>query len=72
MRLRLLPLAALLGLAGCAVYAEPPPVYVAPRPPPPAYYPPPPVYYAPPPPPRRHWVPRRCDGWGRCWGGYWR
>lgn len=63
------------GLAGCVpyqdvAYAPPPrPVYVAP--------PPGPVYVAPPPDrvyvqPRRRWVPRRCDVYGRCWGGYWR
>lgn len=70
---RLAPLAAFagLGLAGCVAYPAPgpygpppAPVYVAPAPPPP------PVYVAPP--PRRYWVPRRCDAWGRCWGGYWR
>ncbi len=69
-----------LSLAGCVAYTEPvayvpppaPPVYVAP-PPPPVYAPPPgpPVYVAPAP-PGRYWVPRRCDAWGRCWGGYWR
>jgi hypothetical protein len=65
-----LPVLAGIGLAGCVAY--PAPV---------AYAPPPrPVYVGPPPPaavyvaprPRRHWVPRHCDGWGRCRGGYWR
>ncbi|CAH0204522.1 hypothetical protein [Roseomonas sp. CECT 9278] len=64
------------GLAGCVAYQEP----VAYAPPPrPVYAAPGPVYVAPPPErvyvqprPRRQWVPRRCDGYGRCWGGYWR
>lgn len=66
-----LPILAGLGLAGCVAYPVaqpygPPPraVYVAPAPPP--------AVYVAPSPPRRHWVPRRCDAWGRCWGGYWR
>lgn len=71
-----LPILAVAGLAGCVAYPQPvayapaappppAPVYVAPPPPPPAA-----VYVAPR--PRRVWVPRRCDAWGRCWGGYWR
>ncbi|MBR0681662.1 hypothetical protein GXW74_14295 [Roseomonas eburnea] len=70
----LLPFCAGLGLVGCIAYPAPvpyaagpygtAPVYVEPAPPPAR------VYVAPP--PRRHWVPRRCDAWGRCWGGYWR
>lgn len=70
---RLLWAPLLLGLGGCVVEPAvvapaPAPVYVAPAP----YYAPPPrpVYVAPA--PRRVWVPRRCDRWGRCWGGYWR
>ncbi|WP_198371600.1 hypothetical protein [Roseomonas rosulenta] len=71
-----LPVLAGAGLAGCVAYQEP----VAYAPPPrPVYVAPPPVYVAPPPArvyvqprPRRYWVPRRCDAWGRCWGGYWR
>jgi len=67
---RFMLLSGSLGLAGCVAYPAPRPVYVGP--PPPVYVaPPPPVYVAPPPPPRV-WVPRRCDYWGRCWGGYWR
>jgi|GEM_PF-3585947 len=63
----------LLGLGGCVVEpvgggVAPVPVYVAPRP----YYAPPPRPLFVAPPPRRHWVPRQCDRWGRCWGGYWR
>jgi hypothetical protein len=71
----LLPPLAGIGLAGCVAY--PAPVAYAP-PPGPYHAPPPRVYVAPPPrayvapPPRRQWVPRRCDRWGRCWGGYWR
>lgn len=74
MLLRLVPLLAGLGLAGCVAYPAPPPgpppmVYA----PAPVVAPPPPVYVAPAPrPPRRVWVPRRCDVYGRCWGGYWR
>jgi hypothetical protein len=76
-RLAMLGLAA-TGLAGCVAYQDPvayapQPVYVAP--PPPVYVapaPPPRRYYARPYHPRRAWVPRRCDAWGRCWGGYWR
>ena len=68
----LLPALASLGLAGCVAYpvAEPPPrppprvVYAAPGPPPPVYVEPVPR--------RRVWVPRRCDAYGRCWGGHWR
>jgi hypothetical protein len=65
----------LVGLGGCVVhpaggvYAPArAPVYVAPRP----YYAPAPrpVYVAPA--PRRVWVPRQCNRYGRCWGGYWR
>jgi hypothetical protein len=67
MRLLMLGLAA-GALSGCVAYTEPV-AYVPP--PPPVYVAPPPVYVAPPPPPRV-WVPRRCDRWGRCWGGYWR
>lgn len=68
-RCLLLPALAGLGLAGCVAYPAEPlppprPVYVAPAPPPPVYVPS--VQ------PRRVWVPRRCDAWGRCWGGYWR
>lgn len=68
----LLPVLAGLGLAGCVAYPAPPPprpVYVAPAP---VYAPPPPPVYAPPPPRRqRVWVPRRCDAYGRCYGGRW-
>ena len=71
-RRMLLPVLAGAGVAGCVAY--PAPVAYAPPPPPARVYvaPPPPaaVYVAPP--PRRVWVPRRCDAWGRCWGGYWR
>jgi hypothetical protein len=65
----------LVGLGGCVVhpaggvYAPArAPVYVAPGP----YYAPAPrpVYVAPA--PRRVWVPRQCNRYGRCWGGYWR
>lgn len=68
MSLLLLALAAPV-LGGCVAY--PAPVAYAP-PPAPVYAAPPPaaVYIAPP--PARYWVPRRCDAWGRCWGGYWR
>lgn len=66
-----------LGLAGCVAYPAPGPyvpppgpVYVAPAPPPAAYVAPAPRVHAPP--RRRVWVPRQCDRWGRCWGGYWR
>ena len=75
----LLPILAGAGLSGCVAYQEPVGV---------GYVPPPPRPYlcaaarpmsrrrprgsmfgrA----PRRQWVPRRCDGYGRCWGGYWR
>ena len=70
----MLPLLAVAGLAGCVAYPQEPVAY-APAAPPPAYYAPPPpppatVYVAPR--PRRVWVPRRCDAWGRCWGGHWR
>ncbi len=75
MRRLLLPALAAPVLAGCVAYQEP----VAYAPPPRAIYAPPPVYVAPPPErvyvqprPRRYWVPRRCDAWGRCWGGHWR
>ena len=65
----LLPMLAGLGLAGCVAYPQP--VAYAPPPPRPVYVAPaPPVYVAPA--PRRVWVPRRCDRWGRCYGGYWR
>jgi hypothetical protein len=74
----LLPILAGAGLAGCVAYQEPVGVGYVPPPPRP-YYAPPPVYAAPPPsrvyvrpPPRRQWVPRRCDRYGRCYGGYWR
>jgi hypothetical protein len=75
-RLAVLGLAA-TGLAGCVAYQEP--VGYVP-PPGPVYVAPPPAVYVAPPPrrvyrpyhPRRNWVPRRCDAWGRCWGGYWR
>ncbi|WP_211861558.1 hypothetical protein [Neoroseomonas soli] len=70
MRTRLiLPLLAGLGLGGCVAY--PAPVAYAPQPGPVYAYPPPAAVYGAPP-PARYWVPRRCDGWGRCWGGYWR
>ncbi|HWT10286.1 MAG TPA: hypothetical protein VN329_14060 [Roseomonas sp.] len=70
-RLLLWPALAGLGLAGCVAYpAAPPPyagppmpVYVAPAPPPPVYVRPVPR--------QRVWVPRRCDAYGRCRGGYW-
>lgn len=67
MRLLMLGLAG-FGLAGCVAYTEPLGYVPPPRP---VYVAPPPVYVAPRP-PRRVWVPRRCDRWGRCWGGYWR
>lgn len=75
MRRLVLPALAAPALAGCVAYQEP----VVYAPPPRPIYAPPPVYVAPPPDriyvqprPRRHWVPRRCDAWGRCWGGHWR
>jgi hypothetical protein len=67
----LLPILAGAGLAGCVAY--PAPVEYAPPPPRPVYIAPPPpaaVYVQPR--PRRYWVPRRCDAYGRCRGGYWR
>lgn len=76
LRRLVLPVLAGAGLAGCVAY--PAPVAYAP-PPRPVYVAPPAAYVAPPPArvyvdprPRRQWVPRRCDAYGRCWGGYWR
>jgi hypothetical protein len=65
----LLPVLAGIGLAGCVAYpvAGPPPprvVYATPGPPAPVYVQPAPR--------RRVWVPRRCDPYGRCRGGFWR
>ncbi len=65
----LIPILAGLGLSGCVV-GPPQPVYYAPRPGPVYVAPPPGAYVAPR--PRRVWVPRRCDRYGRCFGGYWR
>jgi len=65
----LIPVLAGFGLAGCVAYPAPPPYAPPPRP---VYAGPPPPVYVAPPPRRRYWVPRRCDAWGRCRGGYWR
>jgi len=71
---RALPLGfAAIGLAGCAVYADPAPVAVVPPPPRPVVVAPPP----PPPPivvrpaPRRVWVPGYYNRFGRWVPGRW-
>ena len=55
------PICAAFALAGCVAYPAAPVAYAPP---------PGPVYVAPH--ARRVWVPRQCDRYGRCRGGYWR
>jgi hypothetical protein len=64
-------LIAAAGLAGCVAYPAPVAYAPAPRPVPVHAAPPPAAVYVAPR-PRRQWVPRRCNAYGRCWGGYWR